>query len=205
MFDHAVVSLTSREEKRDAIEQAIISARDAGTLTYTDIMLNPQELVTFAFEVLDAVRLDSNNVPQYGQGDKYDIGPVRLVSIDPDVRIKFGKWEYERIPGTSTTARNRKKKIIDFGLDHTFVDITDDLRMARYLLWHNGWPVRQFRSRSGGVGQIVEWKWFERKAQLADATDEYRELHATLKARIEASRPADKKPAQQGRSQEIRT
>lgn len=207
MFDHSITNLPSRVAKREAIESAILAAKEAGTLTYTDIMLNSQELVTFAFEVMDRVILDSNNVPQYGQGgERIDLEPVRLVAIDPEFKIQTSVWHQPRIPGTNKSTRNRVKRMISYGNDVTLEDRLDDERPARRLLWEHGWPIRQFRSRTGELGSIVEWKWFERVATSADATDEYRELYATLKARIGASaRPNDKKSAPAGgRPQETR-
>lgn len=191
MFDHSILSLPSKEEKRAAIHAALIDANDKGTLTYTDIMLNDQNLATFAFELMDGVQTDSNNVPQYNQGDRIDLGPVRLVAIDPAYVIKLNRWKYDRIPGTALKPRNRVKRAVAFGNDATIDDRYDEERPVRRILWDHGWPIKQFRSQSGGeVGQIVEWKWFERVALSADATDEYRELYATLKARIEQQRPS---------------
>lgn len=206
MFDHSILNLTKRQDKRDAIEAALIKAKEEGVLTYTDIMLNHQEIVTFAFEVMDGVVLDSNNVPQYGQTERIEFDePVRLLAIDPAYDIRLHKWESLRIPGTNTKEKNRIVKAISFGNDATIDDRLDNERPARRLLWEHGWPVRQFRSRTGEVGQIVELKWLERVAQLKDAPADYRELYAALKARIEAPRAPDikTKSAPKG-AQEIR-
>lgn len=205
MFDHTIQSLPSRADKREAIQAALITAKEAGTLTYTDIMLNHQELVTFAFELMDGVKLDSANVPQYNQEERIDLGPVRLVAIDPAYDMRIARWQYDRIPGTATKARNRVKRIVHFGSDATIDDRYDEERPVRRLLWDNGWPVKQYMSRAGRVGDIVEWKWFERVATSADATDEYRDLLAMFKARFaEKTNEIKKNAGAAGRAQEQR-
>ncbi len=204
MFDQSILNLTSRAKKRDAIKGAIIAARDAGTLTYTDIMLNDSEIITFAFEILDGVMLDSNNVPQYMVDEMIDLGQVRLMAIDPNYDMKHHVWETLRIPGTNLSQPNRSVKTLHYGNDVTLDDRYDQGRPPRQLLRNHGWPIRQFHSRSGLTGDIVEWKWFDRVAQSPDATDEYREIHRALKARIDASQSKTKNAPAAGRSQEQR-
>ncbi len=205
MFDQTIVNLPSRQAKRQAIQDKIQAAKEAGTLTYTDIMLNHQELVTFAFEVMDGVMLDSNNVPQYGQGDPIDLEPVRLVAIDPKYEIRVHRWHQPRVPGTGQETRNREVVIDRLGNDTIIEDRFDRGRVARRLLWEHGWPIRQYRSRTGEAGDIVEWKWFERVAQSPDAGAEYREIYEALKARLENPRPNDiKTKAPAPRAQEQR-
>ena len=204
MFDQSILNLTTHRKKRDAIKDALIRANEAGSLTYTDIMLNDSEIVTFAFEVLDGVLLDSNNVPQYMVDEMIDLGQVRLLAIDPKYDIKHHVWETQRIPGTNLSQPNRTTKTIHYGNDVTLEDRYDLGRPPRQLLRNHGWPIRQFHSRSGLVGDLVEWKWFDRVAQSPDATDEYRELHAALKARMDAALTKTKAAPAAGRSQEQR-
>lgn len=204
MFDQSILNLTTHKKKRDAIKDAIIRARDAETLTYTDIMLSDPEIVTFAFEVLDGVRLDSNNVPQYMVDGTIDLGQVRLVAIDPNYDIKLHVWESVRIPGTGLEQANKTVKTVHYGNDVTLDDRYDLGRPPRQILRTHGWPIKQFHSRSGMVGDVVEWKWFERVAQSADAGEDYRELYKTLKARLDASQTKIKAAPAAGRSQEQR-
>ncbi len=206
MFDHSIISLPSYAKKRDAISAVLSKHHEAGTLTYTDIMLNDSELMTIAFELLDGVTKTGDNIPQYDpSGREFDIGPVRLVSLDTDFKIKPSKWFQPLIPGTSVKGP-RIKVAKDQGTDVTLDDRLEDGRQARILLINHGWPIRQYKSRTGDVGRVIEWKWFERVSTSADATDEYRDLYATIKARIEAPRAATEKkitpPA--GRQQENR-
>jgi hypothetical protein len=206
MFDQALQQLPSYAAKRAAITAVLSRHHEEGTLTYTDLLLNPRELWTIAFEILDGVTKTGDNIPQYDPtARQFEIGQVRLVSIDPTKHIKISKWHQPMIPGMNIQQRDKVKVTKDHGLEVTLDDRLEDGRPARIQLVNHGWPIRQFTSRTGEAGHIVEWKWFERAATGPDANDEYRELHATLKKRME-TRTENVQPTApaKGRPQETR-
>jgi hypothetical protein len=209
MFDQALLQLPSYESKRAAITTALAKAHEAGTLTYTDLLLAPREVYTIAFEVMDGVSKSGDNIPVYQpQEREFDFGPVRLMSIDtePHHRIKTWKWKQSVIPGTSMVSPRKVEVITDHGWEFATEDRYEDGRPARRLLIDFGWPIRQVTSRSGTLGHIVEMKWLERVVNGPDATEEFTTLYAALKARIEQSRPDKKSPpaGNDGRQKEIR-
>lgn len=209
MFDQSLLQLPSYAAKRDAITTALSKAHDAGTLTYTELLLAPQEVYTIAFEIIDGVEKSGDNIPVYQPQDRaFDFGPVRLMSIDtePHHRIKTWKWKQSIIPGTNMMAPRKVEVVTDHGWDFTTEDRYEDGRPARRLLIDFGWPTRQVTSQNGTLGHIVEMKWLERVCASADATEEFTTLYASLKARIEQSRTDKKSPpaGNDGRQKEIR-
>lgn len=209
MFDQTLLQLPSYASKRAAITSALAKAHEAGTLTYTDLLLAPQEIYTIAFEILDGVEKSGDNIPVYQPQDReFDFGPVRLAAIDTDPahRIKTWKWKQSIIPGTSIVSPRKVEVVTDHGWDFTTDDRYEDGRPARRLLIDFGWPIRQATSRSGTLGHIVELKWLERVCAGDDATEEFTSLLASIKARVEQFRPDKKAPpaGNDGRQKEIR-
>jgi hypothetical protein len=189
MLDPSIALLPSREGKRLAVQQAIIKAVTEGSFTYTDLILCGTELMTIGFEVMDGVTVGANNTPQTLAAETYDPpgGTVRLVSIDPNFSMQYSRWVRPVIPGTNKQAP-AYKKATHYGADATIEDRLDRGRIPRGILVRHGWPYRQIVSNGSDVGRVVEWKWLERVATSPDASDDYRELYATLKARPDAAK-----------------
>jgi len=191
VLDISILQLPTREGRVAAVRGAIIGAMEAGTFTYTELMLQDEALQTMAFEVLDGVSTSPQNVPQYGAEKIYNVGPVRLVSIDGQP-MKSSEWYEPRIPGTNLRAKPIKR-VVDHGTDAVIDDTKDNGRQARRLLLKAGWPIRNIKSRSGSVGHIVEWRWLERAAAEPGATEEHREIQA-LYERLKGEAPKQTQP-----------
>lgn len=199
MLDESILRLPTKEARTEAIKDDLLTGDGDGIrsdFTYTEVMLLDEALQTLVFEVLDGVMTSSQNTPQYGASKIYNVGPVRLVSLN-DMPMVVSKWHEARIPGTNRRAKP-VKKTVTLGTDVMVDDSKDNGRMARRLLLKDGWPIRNIRSRSGSVGTIVEMRWLEKAAAEPGDTEEHRELRellSKLKAR-DASAEAPKNMTQ---------
>lgn len=194
MLDEKILQLPTKDLRMEAVKAAVQESLDAGTFTYTEVMILDEALMTLVFEFLDGVSVSSANIPQYGTETIHNVGPVRLVSIDGRP-IKYRKWVQDRIPGTSKYSPKRKREV-DLGTDAMVDDSKDSGRLARHLLGVSGWPIRNIRSRSGSVGTIVEWRWLEKAAaEPGDSGEnrEVRELYQRLKGNADAPIEAPQK------------
>ncbi len=177
MIDASVLQLPTKAQRTAAISDAILGAIDSETFTYTELMLLDEGLYTIAFEILDGVVTDSANVPQRA-GDVLNTDPVRLVSLDGQP-IKYSENYTPRIPG-STKRGPTVKRPVELGSDAMVDNSLDKGRIARRLLLKEGWPIRNVRSRSGGVGRIVEMRWLEKAAAEKGDSEELREVRKLL-------------------------
>jgi len=189
---------TTEEKRRDAIAVMVDTALQRGDFTYTEALLLPEPFRSHVFEHLDGVRLQGG-VPQYGAAQVYEMPPVRLLAVNPRHDIQYSEWHQTRIPGTQQQAP-REKRIVKLGSDATVRDMPGE-RLPRRILRQHGWPNRNVASNGNNIGTVVEWRWLELAVNSPDATDEIRELHAALKARIDAKDgTADTKPTTRSKS-----
>lgn len=202
MFDPSLLNEPSQSKLRDAVRKAVRAAIDGGTFTYTDLQLAQEPLRTIALEYLDGVTV-KNGIPtaagstieNWEGGQKF-----RLVHIRPGGRITYQVAKDVPIFGTDKTRRTKGPR--DFGPAADVPDTYPD-RVARNILFHKGWPMRQAASNGGTDGEVVEWKWLEREANKDEPAPGVRELYEELLARqastAEAATPSKKTqpPAQQ--------
>lgn len=183
MFDQSFLQLPTKEAKKAAVKARVQTALESGTFTYTDLMLNHEELVTLAFEAMDGVVV-SGTLPNYGQGGIYRGGTVRLVSTDPTQPIKYSEFYEPLIAGTDQRGAPRKRTV-ELGQVADVDDSWEGQRIARRVLLQFGWPVRNVRSNGATTGHIVEWRWLEKAAARGDATQEITDLYNKLKPLVE--------------------
>jgi len=205
LLEKSLLSITSVEERYNAVKNIVLAAIEDGTFTYTELLLSDEALYTVAFMVMDGTIIDSGSIPRTGAHPVIPSGPLRLVCIDTPEKVaadNAGKqpeqhrqlltmrssvWHQPRIPGTNQRGKAVKKST-DYGMDAMVDDSLDQGRIARSLLLKYGWPIRNVMSTNGVVGHIVEWRWLERAAQAAGTApedQEIRDLYELIKARTE--------------------
>jgi len=185
MFDFSVIHEPVASTQREAVRQTVLRATKDGSFTYTEVLMAPEPIRTMALEILDGIS-SQNGIPQ-SVGNALDVGPVRLICVDPKGVIKIARWGNRNIYGTTIEAAPQKF-VESYGNDAVVSDAYPE-RLARNVLRRDGWPSRNLSSRGANQGSIVELKWIEKRAKEPDAPPEVLEIYNQLLDRITAAQP----------------
>lgn len=183
MFEFAILQEPVSSKRRDAIRQVIDRRVQAGTFTYTELLMTPEPTRTEALEYLDGVH-SQNGFPAVAGTPPVDLGPVRLICLDKEDTIRVSRWGRKNIFGTLVEAPPQKFTA-DLGNDAMVPDGHPE-RQARNVLRMRGFPIRDVSSRGANSGRVVEWKWLERQAKQPDAPSEIVDIYKAILERITA-------------------
>jgi len=189
MIDPNLVNETSAAKRRAVVKEQVRKDLTDGSFTITETLLVKEPLRSDAWEAVDGVVVEGTR--SMGMYDEpMTSGTVKLVCFHPpgtkDERgqpidtIKFMVTEERRIPGTTETRKVKVQK--SFG---NFADVPDNVptRLARNILYRDGWPIRQLRSGGDYPGKVIEWRWLEKEIKSGIALPEYQELYDEIRSR----------------------
>ena len=134
----------------------------------TDMLMEKEPERTFLFMSADGHVLNGS-APMVDTDFKVDLPTVRLMTIDEKQTIMRMERSQQRIPGTELVEEVTRHVRLgnDAVVDHS---------AARDLLWKNGYPFLNNRTRGAKQGFIVEVAWLEAEAKKADCLPELLEL-----------------------------
>ncbi len=178
MFDDQLLSHGSAQARRRAVASVINARLHAGTFNYTELMTQPEPLLSDGMEILDGVMVE-NNIPKYQMGpvETWDGQGIVLVHIHPQGHILGDVVVKERVPGTNQFRSVKRRR--DFGNAAVISDVPGE-RIARAMLYRSGWPIMQARTNGAAMGSVIEWRWLEREAASPDAAEEVVKLYAEI-------------------------
>lgn len=169
----------SAAKRRLAVKDAVLRAIADGSFTYTEALLVDEPLRSDIFEVLDGVVVEATR-SMSGHGEPLMLGTVKLCHVAPDGVIAHPVFKTARVPGTDREIHSKGMK--SFG---NVADVPDMVphRIARMILFREGWPIRQMRERSSVVGTVVEWRWLEKEIKGGNALPEVVDLYNEIVTR----------------------
>jgi len=172
---HEISSLPRHADKVASMYKWLVAEIGAQRLNYTAIFTLRAELQTIAFEILDGITRDANNVPMYRQTEPIDLTEDHHIVVvalpktgDPlGVGRRIGELY---VDGTRMVRQLGKVGLVREDVRHKFgafaaVDDSYPARNARMMIWRGAWPLRDLSSAA-----CVEWAWLE--AERAKAEDQ---------------------------------
>lgn len=184
MFDTGLLAEPNADNQRKKIGEVVQDLILTGKFNYTELLCEREPFRSFAFEYLDGVKVQGN-IPVYMSGDiqpqTWNGEPIRLVHISPSGQISHGVREAIKVPGTNQVRFEKVRRTIG-----NVADVPDAMpdRVARNILFQQGWPVRQHGG--GPEGSVIEWRWLLKAKSEPNPAFRVVDIYDEIAARVYA-------------------